>query len=249
MPTLTPTRGAIPTRAFNPITITIVYDNNPFDTRLKTAWGFACLVETGKTTVLFDTGGDGALLLSNLATLGFDPRRIDAVILSHYHNDHTGGLDAVLAFNDRVTVLMPRSFPNDFKARVSRRASVVQVSDPFTLAENIRTTGEVGTSIIEQSLIVETSRGLIVITGCAHPGIVEIAQQASAYGDAYMIVGGFHLRDKSVGKVESVIAELRRLGVQKVAPCHCTGEQALGLFKAEFGAGFIPAGVGAVIRE
>jgi 7,8-dihydropterin-6-yl-methyl-4-(beta-D-ribofuranosyl)aminobenzene 5'-phosphate synthase len=229
-------------RATNPVTLTIVYDNLPLDTRLKAAWGFACLVETGKTTVLFDTGGDGPTLMGNLAALGFDPRRIDAVVLSHIHSDHTGGLDALLSANDLVTVFVPHSFPADFKTRVSKRSPLIQVSEPATIAEHIRTTGELGTAIVEQSLIVETDKGLIVITGCAHPGIVEIVQRAKAYGEIYLVMGGFHLGAKSAREVETVIAKLKRLDVRKVAPSHCTGEKAIEQFKAAFGANFIQAG-------
>jgi 7,8-dihydropterin-6-yl-methyl-4-(beta-D-ribofuranosyl)aminobenzene 5'-phosphate synthase len=231
-------------RAGSPITLTIVYDNLPFDARLKTAWGFACLVEIGETTVLFDTGGDGPTLMGNMAALDIDPRRIDAVVLSHIHSDHTGGLDALLAVNDLVTVFVPRSFPDEFKARVSRRVPVIQVREPMTVTDHIRTTGEMGTSIIEQSLIVETDEGLIVVAGCAHPGIVEIVQQAKRYGDVYLVLGGFHLGDRSAQEVETIIAALKRLGVRKVAPSHCTGEKAIEQFKAAFGKDFILAGAG-----
>jgi len=230
--------------ASKPVTLTIVYDNNPFDARLKTAWGFACLVEMGETTVLFDTGGDGPILMRNLSALGFDPRWIDAVVLSHVHSDHTGGLDALLAVNDLVTVFVPRSFPDEFKTRVSKRALVIQVREPMTITENIRTTGEVDGAIIEQALIVQTNKGLVVITGCAHPGIVEIVRRAKAYGDVYLVMGGFHLGDKKAAEVEAVIAELRHLGVRKVAPSHCTGEKAIEQLKAAFGADFIQAGAG-----
>jgi 7,8-dihydropterin-6-yl-methyl-4-(beta-D-ribofuranosyl)aminobenzene 5'-phosphate synthase len=231
-------------RTSDSVTLTIVYDNLPFDARLKTAWGFACLIETGQTTVLFDTGGDGPTLMGNLAALGFDPRRIDAVVLSHIHSDHTGGLDALLTVNDLLTVFMPRSFPADFKTRVSKRNPMIQVSEPMTIAEHIRTTGELGTAIVEQALVIETDKGLIVMTGCAHPGIVEMAQKAKSFGDVYLVIGGFHLGDKSAREVETVIAELKRLGVRKVAPSHCTGEKAIEQFKAAFGADFIQAGVG-----
>jgi 7,8-dihydropterin-6-yl-methyl-4-(beta-D-ribofuranosyl)aminobenzene 5'-phosphate synthase len=231
-------------RATNPVTLTIVYDNLPLDTRLKTAWGFACLVEIGETTVLFDTGGDGPTLMGNLAALGFDPRRIDAVVLSHIHTDHIGGLDALLAVNDLATVFVPRSFPDEFKARVSKRAPVIQVREPMTITENIHTTGEVDGAIIEQALIVQTNKGLVVITGCAHPGIVEIVRRAKVYGDVYLVMGGFHLGDKKAAEVETVIAELKRLGVRQVAPSHCTGEAAIRQFSAAFGADFIQAGAG-----
>jgi 7,8-dihydropterin-6-yl-methyl-4-(beta-D-ribofuranosyl)aminobenzene 5'-phosphate synthase len=241
----THTPGATPMpRATSSVTLTIVYDNLPFDARLKTDWGFACLVETGKATVLFDTGGDGPTLMSNMAALGIDPRRIDAVVLSHVHSDHTGGLDALLAVNDLATVFVPRSFPDEFKTRVSKRVPIIQVRELMTVTDHIRTTGEMGTSIIEQSLIVETDKGLIVITGCAHPGIVEIAKRAKGYGEINLIVGGFHLGDKSTGEIEAVIAELKRLGVRQVAPSHCTGETAIQQFRAAWGADFVQAGVG-----
>jgi 7,8-dihydropterin-6-yl-methyl-4-(beta-D-ribofuranosyl)aminobenzene 5'-phosphate synthase len=244
-PTLTPeTTGMIQTQ---PITLTIVYDNNPFDARLKTAWGFACVVETDKTTILFDTGGDGPTLLGNLAALGFDPRRIDVVLLSHYHSDHTGGLDALLDADSHKIVYVPHSFPDDFKVGVSKRANVIEVSGPMTIASHIRTTGEMGTAIIEQSLLIETDKGLIVMTGCAHPGIVEIVRKAKEYGDVYMVIGGFHLKDKSASEVEVIIAALKQLGVRKVAPSHCTGDNAIRQFKEAFGQDFIPAGAGAVI--
>ncbi len=244
--TPTPVSKATPMIAAtsHPITLTIVYNNLPFDARLKTAWGFACLVETGKTTILFDTGGDGPTLMDNLAALGFDPRRIDTVVLSHNHDDHTGGLDALLKVNDHLDVYAPRSFAENLKTRVGEHGRVVQVREPMTITDHVRTTGELGTAIVEQSLIVETDKGLIVITGCAHPGIVEIVKRAKAYGEVYLVMGGFHLADKSAQEIETLIAELKRLGVRQVAPSHCTGEKAIEQFKAAFGADFIRAGVG-----
>ena len=232
-----------------PITLTIVYDNHPFDARLKTGWGFACLVETGRARILFDTGGDGPGLMHNLVVLGIDPRQVDSVVLSHNHDDHTGGLEALLAAAEQPVVYAPRSFPVEFKARVRQYTQVNEVSDPVKIVEHIRTTGEMGTAIIEQSLIIEARQGLIVITGCAHPGIVEIVEQAKTYGQVYLVLGGFHLKDKSVGEVKAVIAELKRLGVRRVAPCHCTGEEAIQQFKAEFGANFTPVGVGSVVHS
>jgi soluble P-type ATPase len=62
-------------------------------------------------------------------------------------------------------------------------------------------------------------------------------------------MGGFHLADKSVQQVGAVIAELKRLGVRQVAPCHCTGEGAIQQFKAGFGADFIQAGIGLQIAR
>ncbi|KYH38709.1 MAG: hypothetical protein AYL28_002660 [Candidatus Bathyarchaeota archaeon B23] len=74
----------------------ILYDNNPYDPRLEISWGFSCLLNLNQTTILFDTGGDGRLLLNNMKRLGIDPREVDIIVLSHIHGDHVGGLNAVL---------------------------------------------------------------------------------------------------------------------------------------------------------
>ena len=76
--------------------LTIVYDNNAFDPRLKTAWGFSALVEYDGHTLLFDTGGDAPTLLENMDILEIDPAQIEKVVISHDHGDHTGGLEGLL---------------------------------------------------------------------------------------------------------------------------------------------------------
>jgi 7,8-dihydropterin-6-yl-methyl-4-(beta-D-ribofuranosyl)aminobenzene 5'-phosphate synthase len=233
------------------LTLTIVYDNNAYDPRLRTAWGFSCLIEYRGQVILFDTGGDSPTLLANMAVLGIDPNRIEAVVLSHIHGDHTGGLSGLLPItSDGLTVFVPRSFPTRFKDAIQTRAQLVEVSEPGEMGEEVYTTGELGTGIIEQSLMIRTDEGLVVVTGCAHPGIVEIIRKAKALtGDEVcLVLGGFHLGDKSRKEIEGILSEFRRLGVRKVAPCHCTGEQAIRLFRQEYGQDFIQAGVGKVIR-
>ena len=243
----TPMTTRFPARGVGPVTVTIIYDNNAFDARLQAAWGFACLVEVGGRTVLFDTGGDGATLMANLAALGIDPGQVEAVVLSHMHGDHTGGLDALLASNDHLVVYVPASFAMEISRLVGGRAGVVEVSGPMEIVEGVHTTGEMGTAVVEQSLIVETDRGLVVVTGCAHPGIVEIVRRATAQGEVDLVIGGFHLSDRSRSDVQVVIEELLALGVRRIAPCHCTGAEATAEFEAAFGAGFVPCGVGTVI--
>jgi 7,8-dihydropterin-6-yl-methyl-4-(beta-D-ribofuranosyl)aminobenzene 5'-phosphate synthase len=245
-PSPVPTATFTPLASVKPITLTIVYDNRLVDARLGTAWGFACLIETDTATILFDTGGDGRLLMSNLTTLEIDPQAIDAVVLSHVHNDHTGGLDRLLAANDRLTVYLPKSFPAAFKARLHN--PVVEITEARLIADGVRTTGELGTTIVEQALIIETRRGLIMLTGCAHPGIVEIVHQAQTAGEVHLVMGGFHLADRSAAEVEAVIAELKQSGVHQAAPSHCTGDRAIEQFRAAFGPDFIPIGAGAMMH-
>lgn len=231
------------------MTITVVYDNKAYDSRLQTAWGFACLIERGETMILFDTGGDGKILLSNMAALGFDPDDIDIVILSHIHGDHTAGLSSLLATGVRPTVYVPRSFPAGFKNQVRANTNLVEVDQAIEISDNVYTTGEMGAGVIEQALVLRTPQGLIVITGCAHPGVVEMVGRAKEIGgdEIYLLLGGFHLGGTGDAKIRQIIADLRRLGVQKVAPSHCTGDQAINAFRQTYGQDFIESGAGKVL--
>lgn len=100
------------------VSIAIIYDNNPYKKGLETAWGFSCFVKGTAKTILFDTGGDGSLLLRNMKSLGIDPKEIDLVFLSHIHKDHVGGLWHVIKRNPKVIVYIPKSFPDSFKKEV-----------------------------------------------------------------------------------------------------------------------------------
>jgi 7,8-dihydropterin-6-yl-methyl-4-(beta-D-ribofuranosyl)aminobenzene 5'-phosphate synthase len=230
--------------------ITVVYDKILYDPRLQPAWGFACQIETGEKTILFDTGGDGDRLLRNMATLGADPKRIEVVVLSHIHGDHTGGLESLLGTGAHSTVYLPRSFPSDFKSQVRAQADVVEVGEATKIADGVYTTGEMGSDIIEQALVLKTGQGLVVITGCAHPGISEMVRRAAEIGgdEVYLVLGGFHLGGASESRIKEIVAEFRRLGVEKVAPSHCTGDNAIRLFREVYGEDFIASGAGRVIE-
>jgi 7,8-dihydropterin-6-yl-methyl-4-(beta-D-ribofuranosyl)aminobenzene 5'-phosphate synthase len=231
--------------------VTILYDNNEHDERLETAWGFSCLVEGLEETILFDAGGDGALLLRNMRTLGIDPRNVDVVVISHIHGDHVGGLTGFLEENHFVTVYLPRSFPESTKNSTRRAgAEVVQVHEPVEICEHAHSTGELGEGIKEQSLVIETGQGLVVITGCAHPGVVNIVRRAKELrgGEVHLVLGGFHLGGASEARIADIVEDLQQLGVQKVAPCHCSGDRARRAFETAYGERFIPAGVGSRLR-
>jgi len=231
------------------MSLTIVYDNNAYDPRLRTAWGFACWLQRGDTCLLFDTGGDASILLGNMSILGLNPQDIDVVVFSHIHGDHTGGLMDLLATGARLQVYLPISFPEQFKSSLRELVTVHEVSKAQEILPGIYTTGEMGTDIREQGLIVQTNQGLVVITGCAHPGIVEMVRQAKVVFDdeIYLVIGGFHLGGLSASRIREVCVAFRELGVQKLAPCHCTGEQAMRIFATEFEGNYMHCGVGRVI--
>lgn len=229
------------------IIITIVYDNYAFDERLETAWGFSCVVEGFPKTILFDTGGNGELLLRNMKKLGFHPRQIDAVVLSHIHADHTGGLEAFLEANSNVEVFLPKVFPSSFIQDAQRLgAAVVETEGPCQVCEGASTTGVLGTSIPEQGLYLKTDKGLVVITGCAHPGIVKMTEAAQHHADAppYAVIGGFHMASASIHKIRRVVTRFSEMGIQKVGPCHCSGDETRRLMKETFSDGYLAAGAG-----
>jgi 7,8-dihydropterin-6-yl-methyl-4-(beta-D-ribofuranosyl)aminobenzene 5'-phosphate synthase len=122
----------------------------------------------------------------------------------------------------------------------------VEVSEPAEIVPGIYSTGEVKGGIIEQALVVTSAQGLVVITGCAHPGIVRMVEQAQdvAKDDIYLVLGGFHLGGKSKAQISRIVADFRRLGVQKAAPCHCSGDKARELFAEEYGDDYVLNGVG-----
>lgn len=229
----------------------VVFNNVFYKAGLETGWGFSCLIEGLDKTILFDTGGNGDILLSNMQHLGLDPEAVDVVVLSHIHADHTGGLGAFLTRNPDVTVYLPESFPASFQRGAKRLGAATEaVSGPRQLMDKVYSTGEMGWAIKEQALIVDTREGLIVITGCAHPNVADMAERAQVYlgKNIYLLMGGFHLGGRSDAEIRAIIQRLKVLGVKKVAPSHCTGDNAIRIFHDEWADDFIEGGLGAVIE-
>ncbi len=227
-------------------TLVSVYDNYQVDPALKTAWGFGCVIKTSEELILFDTGGDAETLLFNIEKKDIDPKSINKVVISHIHEDHVGGLEGFLEKNSNVTVFIPGSFPNSIRDMItSQGAKFVDVSGPRKISDSVYTTGELYGPPKEQSLIIDSEKGLIVITGCAHPGVVNIVKKARDLmkeDEAYLVMGGFH------HPPIAVVKKFRELGVKKVAPSHCTGDPVREAFAEEYKENFIEYGVGKTIE-
>jgi 7,8-dihydropterin-6-yl-methyl-4-(beta-D-ribofuranosyl)aminobenzene 5'-phosphate synthase len=233
----------------NPV-MTILFDNLPYADGFRTSWGYSCLIRGLEETVLFDTGADGRILLDNLAAARVDPKDIDVIVLSHFHGDHTGGLHALLPKCENVTVYLLRTFPEGFKAEVRSMASnVIEVSGSFSIVGGVHTTGILGFEIPEQSLVIETNEELIVITGCAHPGlrgIVEKSREITSPKPVFLM-GGFHLRNFSKSEVTDLAENLESVGVQAMAPSHCTGGAQRHTIKKLLGDRCLDSGAGRII--
>ena len=246
------------------ISIIVTYDNNPCEQGLNTDWGFAAFITGTNKTILFDTGPPTAnSLLDNMQKLAIEPDGIDVVVLSHIHGDHTGGLGSFLEKNSNVTIYLPKSFPKKFKDNARNSgAKIIEVNpvrsktstsngveESEQICENVYSTGRLGKWIKEQSLIVRTDKGLVIIIGCAHPGIVNIINTVKNLmeDNIFLVMGGFHLEWATKGRIEKIISAFKQLGVRYVGPSHCSGHKARSLFEKHFGSNYINIGAGKVI--
>lgn len=199
---------------------------------------------------MFDTGGAGQSLLSHMEILGMDPEQIDTVFLSHIHGDHTGGLWELSAHKKDLEVYIPQSFPIGFGEAAARHGCrVVRISSPREISPGVFSTGEMGIWTKEQSLILDGDRGAIVLTGCAHPGIIGIMKRTKALiaGGIHLVMGGYHLFSTHEWEIIEVIEDFKENGVERVCPCHCTGDSAMSIFRKSYGQKYVEGGVGRVI--
>lgn len=194
-------------------------------------WGISFLIGED---VLFDTFGDACVFLRNVKEFEIDVNKIKHVIISHDHWDHIAGLWPVVGQNKNVTVYICAGSSPEFKEEVRSSAPhVVEVKEFMRIAEGVYSTGQIlgkyaGNDIYEQSVIVSTGAGLSLITGCAHPDIVQIAssvrRQLAKVPD--LVVGGLHLKEKNIGDVQAIIKILKEMGVRRLGPLHCSGKNA-----------------------
>jgi 7,8-dihydropterin-6-yl-methyl-4-(beta-D-ribofuranosyl)aminobenzene 5'-phosphate synthase len=99
----------------------------------------------------------------------------------------------------------------------------------------------------DQSLVLETDRGLVVVLGCCHAGLVNTLEHiayVSGRRDIYAVIGGTHLGFCGQNQLEMAIAALKEWGVQKVAAGHCTGFAASARLSREMSKEFQVAHVG-----
>jgi len=236
--------------------VCVVVDNNPYKAGLDNPWGFSCVVKGTEKTILFDTGPAGNPLLNNMKTMHIFPQDVDVVVLSHIHQDHTGGLMSFLKENPEVTVYLPCSFPVGFKEAVKNYgAKVVEVGGAEKICDRVYSTGELEGPVNEQSLVIRTDRGSVVISGCAHPGILNILKKARELfkEDLLLAMGGFHLigmvsEGPGSQNLKSIVSGFKTLRVRYAGPCHCSGIAARRLFKRAYQENYIEIGVGKVIK-
>lgn len=247
------------------VVCTILYNNTAADDSILADHGFSCLIESGDHSCLFDAGRIPDTFMTNVNQLGVHCSRINSVFISHIHGDHMGGIFDVLAKCVQPALYLPFSYPqtpdephtdesdSDFQALLKQMkpsvSEIVRKKESVKIGDSFYSTGTMEDQTYEQALIVSTSRGLIIITGCAHPGILNIVKRAKELmkRDVHFVMGGFHLVSTDSAQVQTIARELRKL-TKYIGPCHCTGEIAQGIFKDVFKEDYIDIRAGSKLR-
>jgi len=265
-------------------------------TSLRAEHGFSALNDVYLNNishkVLFDTGANGDVILFNVDRLGVDLSKVEAIVLSHGHSDHAGGLMPILKRISKPqmpVVLHPDAFlkrwfvlPNGQKIRLrsveedkvlEAGAKVARIMEPYPLLGKLvvatseiprRTQFEKGfpahcaeidgklqpDPLIrdDQALVMNVKgKGLIIISGCAHAGIINTvlyAKEVTGVNKVYALMGGFHLSFPNERLIDPTVEELKKIRPTFIIPCHDTGWKATNAILNAMPENFIPSAVG-----
>lgn len=232
----------------NQILIKIIYDNCKAHEGFQEGWGFSCLVDLGNRKILFDTGADSQAFFSNLKKLNVHCDEITDVVFSHKHSDHVTGFDEVIGkLKIGSRLFLPKKFPSRKLPPAIRAEIVEDLKEIDSGIYSLVLKG--GFFLYEQALIIETQKGLVIITGCAHPGIIRLLQevQQRLKLPIHLVLGGFHLFRNKQSQVDEIVNQFKTLKVQMAAPCHCTGTLAIERFQQAFQDCFYKIGTGTIL--
>jgi len=239
--------------------------------------GLSFYIEADDRRILFDTGQNLGLA-NNAEVLGIDLSRIDTVVLSHGHYDHSSGLKSLLDCNTDFTlcahpdVFSPKvrgagdghkyiGIPVDRNVLEQKGVKIQFDQDPVSLAPGITTTGTIPLSnefeavgsefylkngddftadilADDRALILDTAKGLVVVLGCSHRGVINTLNhvtQIAGRNTIHAILGGLHLGKASDEKLANIIDHLHTFGLDKIGVGHCTGPKAFVALANAFG--------------
>jgi len=269
------------------ISITTLVENTASGAGLLAEHGLSFWIEYADKRILFDTG-QSDILIQNAKVLGINLAEADAIILSHGHYDHTGGLTAVLDIAAKAKIyLHPAAIEPKFSKKYSgveligmpdsaqktiRNREVIRTETPIQIFPRVTVTGQVprinnfedvgGAFFLDencqkpdellddQTLLIETSKGLVIVFGCAHAGVVNILHRIADLTEKkqfYAALGGMHLLRASNERIERTKIVFQDYDLQKIGPAHCTGSKAIEKFKTAFPNQYFTCSVGTQI--
>lgn len=242
--------------------IRLLTENAACDMGWHAEWGFSAHIEFGDVNILFDTGYSD-VWVRNAKTACIDLEQVDVIALSHFHEDHTRGL-LFHNFQDKKRVVChPRVIKElqesqdpeamqdyrDIVAKLTSDFNVETTKEPQELAPGAYFLGQIprvtdferGMSYDDpmdddSALAFKTDKGAVVIAGCSHAGICNIATRAKEVTGQHLhaIIGGFHLIKAEDPPVDETIAWLAKEKVERLFPMHCVEFEYLTRFHAAF---------------
>lgn len=224
--------------------IKVIATGSTREDRAAGNWGLSLLLGDD---LLFDTYGVPAILKRRMHEEGLDVSGIRDIVISHDHWDHTCGLWGMLLQNRAVRVHVCPHAAETLVGNIKAFGGSVRICGGFqSIRDGVVTTGELpavlnGNTLYEQALVLTSAAGLVVVTGCAHPGIVTILERVRQWSGKkiHLALGGFHLLEAADSEIQRIIDRMKDLGVANVAPTHCTGERATELMRQRFGPHFV----------
>lgn len=234
--------------------IKVIYENGSISAKFMFGWGVSYLVDGH---ILFDAGEKFQPLFKNMRNMNISMTDLDKVVISHNHWDHIGGLWEILKRRKGIKVYICPGFEDEFKKRVKELGGeLVEATGITQITPNVYTTGEIageynGLFMPEQSLVVKSDRGISVMTGCSHPGILKIlgkVKEGFPGENFYSVFGGFHLKGKDEVFINQVVEGFQKLGVKKAGASHCSGDKAKELFRIKYKDDFVDVKAGMTIE-
>ena len=261
--------------------IKILVDNYVTNRDFLAEHGFSLLIEDEGKRYLFDSG-QGMALLHNLKRIGIKLTDINKIILSHGHDDHTGGLRFFIeqgVFPELIAhpdIIYPKlkiqgQVKKDIGLKMTLDGFKSKFSkEPFQINDHILFSGEVpkvneweleettyyrekGGKLMRDpfsddiSLYIKLNEGLLILTGCAHSGIINIIQygmKITGVTKLYGIIGGMHLKNASYKRVNRTVELIAKMDPKFVTVSHCTGLIPGSIFRNKMGDKIIFTDVG-----
>ncbi len=192
----------------------IVFDDRCSKPGFLEGFGFSAMVYNHftKNYILFDTGDNGRKLLKNINKFEVEIDDVKSIVISHKHFDHAGGLKFLYSLRKDLNIFVPRKYESRFKKKFPE-AEVIGVNEQVEIDSNVYSSGEFGDHMREQALFLKTADDkIILLSGCAHPGLEKFIVKAKDMGEIIAIIGGFHGFNK-YSYLE---------GINTISGCHCT---------------------------